>query len=259
MIAFLPGAGGDAPDLDVFRIGPDDPTQVKLIAYPGWRRYITEAYSADALIDDLCADIVRTIPTGPVRLVGVSLGGHLAYAAALRLRAQGREISGVCAIDSMMIQSSGPSAGWRKRALEQALEQMRERRLIDLWRFLRSRLWRGLARALGDGLPGTARRASRTVSVMATLDPIFEQELSMRLLLRLLAPALASIDRDPVALDAPAVLLRTPLHDASDAAWRRRCPCLNVREIPGKHHTLFDPENVGSLRQAFLSATPDWR
>ncbi len=43
-IAFLPGAGGDAPDLGVFREGPGDPNQVEAIDYPGWRRYVTEGY-----------------------------------------------------------------------------------------------------------------------------------------------------------------------------------------------------------------------
>src|SRR3954451_24399911 len=97
-IAFLPAAGGDAPDLDVFRGGPDDLSDIVVIDYPGWRRYVTEGYSADALIDDLAVKIAATIPAGPIRIVGVSIGGHLGYAVALRLQAQGRDIAGLCAI-----------------------------------------------------------------------------------------------------------------------------------------------------------------
>jgi len=258
-IAFLPGAGGDAPGLDVFRDGPDDPNQIEVIDYPGWRRYVTEGYSADALIDDLAFEIARRIPAGPIRIIGVSIGGHLGYAAGLRLRAQGREIAGLCAIDSTLIESSGPSAGWKRRALELALEQLRERRLGDLVRFMRSRFWRGLVRALGDRLPWMARRCSARLPLAFALDPVFEQELSMRLLIRTVAPWMASVDRNPVTLQAPAILLRTALAAGDDDAWRRRCPDINVFEIPGKHHTLFDAENVGTLHASFINATPNWR
>ncbi|MGC2774793.1 MAG: thioesterase domain-containing protein [Bradyrhizobium sp.] len=258
-IAFLPGAGGDAPDLAVFRDGPDDPNRVAFIGYPGWSRYVTDGYSADALIDELAAKIASRIPAGPIRIIGVSLGGHLGYAAGLRLQAQGREIAGLCAIDSMMIESSGPSAGWTQRALELALDQLRQRRLGDLGRFMRSRVWRGLARACGDRLPRIAQRCSASVSVAVALDPIFEQELNMRLLIRTVAPWLAAADRNPVALNAPAILLRTGLAAGHDGAWRRRCPDLHSFEIPGKHHTLFDAENVGALHETFIRATLDWR
>jgi thioesterase domain-containing protein len=258
-IAFLPGAGGDAPDLDVFREGPGDPNQVAAIDYPGWRRYVIEGYSADALIDDLAVEIARRIPAGPIRIIGVSIGGHFGYAVGLRLQAQGREIAGWCAIDSMMIESSGPSAGWRRRALEQALEQLRERRLSDLVRFMRSKFWRSLVRAVGDRLPWMARRYSASLPSVSALDPIFEQELSMRLLLRTVAPWIASVDQSPVALEAPAILLRTGLAAGDDEAWRRRCPNIEIFEISGKHHNLFDAGNVGTLHEVFIGATRGWR
>ena len=68
---FLSGAGGGVPDLDVFRDGADDPNRVEAIGYPGWKRYVDEGYSADALIDDLAVEIVRRIPAGPIRIIGV--------------------------------------------------------------------------------------------------------------------------------------------------------------------------------------------
>ena len=74
-----------------------------------------------------------------------------------------------------------------------------------------------------------------------------------------MAPWIASLDREPVELKAPAVLLRTGLTASDDPAWRRRCPSIKICEIPGEHHTLFEAENIGSLREAFLTATRDWR
>jgi thioesterase domain-containing protein len=75
-IVFLPGAGGGLPDLGVFQDAAGDPAQIEAVGYPGWRRYVAEGYSADALIDDLATEIARRIPEGPIRIIGVSIGGH---------------------------------------------------------------------------------------------------------------------------------------------------------------------------------------
>jgi thioesterase domain-containing protein len=256
---FLSGAGGGLPDLDVFRDGADDPTLVEAIRYPGWKRYVVEGYSADALIDDLAVEITRRIPAGPIRIIGVSIGGHFGYAVGLRLQARGREIAGLCAIDSMMIASSGPSAGWRQRALGQAFELLRGRRFSDFARFLRSKFWRALSRAFGDRLPSMAQRCSATLPLVFALDPILEEELSMRLLVRAAAPWTASLDRNPVALEAPAILLRTGFAAGDDDAWRHRCPDIEIFEIPGEHHNLFDAQNVGTLHETFINATRSWQ
>jgi thioesterase domain-containing protein len=258
-IVFLSGAGGGAPDLAVFRDGANDPTRVEVIGYPGWRRYVAEGCSADGLIDDLAAEIVQKIPTGPIRIVGFSIGGHFGYAVACRLLAQGRDIAGFCAIDSTMIESAAPSAGWKGRALEEALELLGELRLADLARFMHSKFWRALLRALGDRLPSTARRYATSLSLVCALDPILENELSMRLLIRLAAPWIASLDRNPLALNAPAILLRTEVAVNDDKAWRRRCPEIEIFEISGKHHNLFEPGNLGRLHEVFIRATRGWR
>jgi thioesterase domain-containing protein len=257
-VIFLPGSGGGSPDLNVFRKSPDDVTRFESIGYPDWRRYAAESLSADAIIAELVAQIVLKVPQGPIYIIGLSIGGHFGYAAALRLQAAGREVAGLCAIDSFMIVSSEPSAGWKSRALAQGFELLRKRRFGELMRFLRSKFWRALLRLAGSRLPGLLRRFSSSSPSVSAFDPIFEGELSMRLLIREVAPWIASLDREPVALKAPAVLLRTRLTAGDDAAWRRRCPNIEIVEITGQHHTLFEPENIGSLRDAFVTATRDW-
>jgi hypothetical protein len=260
-IIFLSGAGGGAPDLGVFREGVEDVTRVEVIGYPGWKRYVAHDFSAEVLIAELAARIVTKVPHGPIRIIGLSIGGHFGYAIGLHLQAMGREISGVCAIDSFMIASSEPSAGWKGRALVQGVELILQRRIGDFARFLRSKFWRALVRLAGGRLSGLLRgfASSRWLPSVLTFDPMFEEELSMRLLVREVAPWLVSLDREPVALKAPAVLLRTPLTASDDPAWRRRCPNMEIVEIPGLHHTLFELENVGSLREAFFAATRGWR
>lgn len=259
-LVFLPGAGNHEPDLEMLRSGPDDRTRFETIYYPGWRRFVGDDFSADAMIDQLAGDIAAKVPRGPIRIVGLSIGGHFGYAAALRLQAVGREIGGFCAIDSFMIESEAPSEGWKGRALAEGMELLRKRRMGEFVAFVRSKFWRAVIRLTHGRLAPLMRRfsSSGSGSAVSAIDPVLEQELSMRLLLRETAPWLASLDRDPVALMAPAILLRTPRTSGDDRAWLRRCPDMNIHEVTGGHHSLFEPENVSSLRQAFLAATSAW-
>lgn len=260
-IIFLSGAGGGTPDFAAFSTRPDDTGRFVPIAYPDWRRSAAEGFSADGLIVELAEQILTKVPQGPIYIVGLSIGGHFGYAAALRLQEMGREIAGLCAIDSFMIISAEPSAGWQGRALAEGLQLLRERRFSEFIRFVRSKFWRALLRLAGGHLPRLfqAFSSSGKLPSVSGLDPILEKELTMRLLVRETAPWIASLDREPVALNAPTVLLRTGLTAGDDEAWRRRCPNIEIFEITGQHHTLFEAENIGSLREAFLTATRDWR
>jgi thioesterase domain-containing protein len=259
-IVILSGAGGGTLDPTIFREGIGEVTPIKTLSYPGWRRYIENGFSAEVLIGDLVARIATWVPRGPICIVGNSIGGHFGYAAALRLEAAGREIAGFCAIDSFMVSSAAPSAGWKGRALARGSELLRKRRIGEFSGFLHSRFWRALFRLSGSRLPSLLRAApSGWLPWVLRFDSTLENELSMRLLLRETAPWIASLDRQPIALKGPAVLLRTKLTASDDAAWRRRCPGINVIEVPGDHQTLFEPENIGSLSQSFIAATLNWR
>ena len=222
-------------------------------AIPAGGAIVAEGFSAEGLIADLAEQIVTKVPRGPIRIVGLSIGGHFGYAAALRLQAMGREIAGLCAIDSFMIVSSEPSAGWQGRALAEGLELLRGRRFGEFTRFLRSKFWRALLRLAGGRLPRLLQgfSSSGKLPSVSGLDPIFEEELRMRLLVRETAPWIASLDREPVALKAPTVLLRTGVTAGDDDAWRRRCPNIEIFEITGQHHTLFEAENSAHCARPF--------
>jgi len=254
---YLPGGGGGGEhDLAVFAQGLEYPVHFETVPYPGWRRYVKEDFSADALVAELTAEIARRVPAGPIRLLGLSIGGHFAYAAALRLQKQGREIALLCAIDSFMVASAEPSAGWRRRALSDAFDLIKKRRYKDFARLLRSKVWRALLRLAEGRLAGVLRKSSGKGELPGVLrgDAVAEHELSLRLLLRETNPWIAQLDHDVVPLTAPAILLRTPATATHDAAWRRRCPEITIREVQGKHLTLFEPENIGGLRDAFSFA-----
>jgi len=260
-IVFLPGAGGSAPNLSLLRAGPADNTRFVAISYPGWKRYVADDFTPDKLIQELSEHIIAIVPAGPIAMIGVSLGGHLCYAAALRLRALGRDVAGICVIDSFMVSSADINSGWVQRALADALDLLKKRQFREFFRQLSQRFWRALLRLAGGRLSGLIRRYLRTGAGAndAKSGSLFEFELSMRLLLRALAPWLATLDQHPIALETPAALLRISLTRDDDAAWRRRCPHMEIFEIPGGHHTLFDPENIDALRAVFSAATRGWR
>src|ERR1700691_5248009 len=86
-IVVFPGSGGGAPNLNIFRKMDDDAAGTEVIEYPGWRRYIERDFSAEAWMMDLAIHITNRVPSGPIRIVGVSIGGHFGYAIAVRLQA----------------------------------------------------------------------------------------------------------------------------------------------------------------------------
>jgi thioesterase domain-containing protein len=256
-IYFPGGGGGGEQDMATFAARLEDPIHFEAIAYPGWQRYVQPDFSAEAFVKEITAEIARRVPTGPIHLLGLSIGGHFAYAAALQLQQMGREIAFFCAIDSFMIASSQPSPGWQRRAIADALHLLKQGRAKEFARLLRSKAWRAILRMTGGRLAGILQRFSGRGNLPAIFnsDSVAEHELSMRLLIRAAAPWIAALDRNPLALTAPAILLRTQASAVHDAAWKVRCPSIVIREVPGKHLTLFEPENIHHLRNAFMAAS----
>jgi thioesterase domain-containing protein len=115
LFVYLPGAGAGEADLTVLRGSLGEAFRFEIVDYPGWRRYVDPGFSANVLVAELADQISTKLPQGPILIAGASLGGHFAYAAALQLQRMGREIGGLCAIDTFMIDSSGPSDGNRAR------------------------------------------------------------------------------------------------------------------------------------------------
>ena len=255
-IVFLPGAGNHPPDLKRLLNGPHDSLRFEVIFYPSWRRYVGDGFSTEGMIAELVSAIAQKVPRGPIHIVGLSIGGHFGYAAALRLRAAGREIGGFCAIDSFMIETEAPTKGWVRRAAAEALELWRKGRFREFGELMRSKFWRALLRLQGL-LP--RRMNSPRGGALAKLDPMLEREMGMRMMLRAIMPWLARLDDDPVLLDAPSFLIRTPVTAGDDDAWRRRCSKLKIYEVAGHHQNLFEAENVGLLREAFAKARREWR
>jgi thioesterase domain-containing protein len=257
-IIVLPGAGGEAPVPELFRAGRNDLRHVEAMRYPGWPRYIEEDFTAEALIADLVTEISHKIPRGPVCIVGLSIGGNFGHVVAQRLEAMGREVTGFCAIDATIIP---PRRRWGGHALADGWSLLRQRRIGEFVRFSRSFFWRHLLRSVHGQLPSLLRNSASSARLPSSfaVDPLLEKELGMGLLMRKIAPWIASLDGKSVVLKAPTVLLRNPSNANNDAAWRLRCPGIRIVEIPGQHETIFDSGNVDELNKSFIAATRCWR
>jgi thioesterase domain-containing protein len=250
LVIVLPGAGNMVPDLTMFA-APGDTICFKTIDYPGWQRFVERGFSIEVLVSELASQIAAMVPRGPIRILGFSLGGHFGYAAALALQARGREISGFCAIDSFIIP---PTA--QRTPVRNSYRVLRDGRFGD---FLR----RAMIRSTGDRLPSLLRGFAPSGRLSAS----FAEEVRMQLLIRQAEPWIRSLDIEPVALKAPAILFRTPESAGDDGAWHQRCPGVEIFEIPGDHRTIsevleksrnlkttFAPKIIGTIRESFLNA-----
>lgn len=256
-IIILPGASGHAPDCAPFCADPSERDRFVALGYPSWEGYAEGGLTGEALIAALAADISHHIPQGPVGLLGVSIGGHFAYATALRLESLGCAVAGVCIIDAGAI-AVARSTHWKARLISNATDLLRRGRPGEVLSLIRHLAWRGLFRLAGDSLPRLARDHVARLSRIGKADPVFAEELSMRLLIRITAAWMPSLDDQAADLRAPAVLLRTSASVSNDALWRLRCSNLRIIEIPGNHETMFEAENVAALRSAFLAGTAAW-
>jgi thioesterase domain-containing protein len=249
-IVILPGAGG-IEEIDAFRAEIERVTPFETVCYPTWRHHQAGAFQGWHLVEQLAAQITEWVPHGPIRIVGYSIGGHLGYATGLHLQARGREISGLCAIDPFM----------NSRAFTKGWQLIREMKFGELIRLSTLKFRRMLLRTANGGLIKRTRRSdpSDTSPSIWGLNSDSRAEANMLLWLRDAAAWIASLDREPIALRAPAILLRTPLFAVDDPIWQRRCLNIAIHEVSGQHLTLFGPDNIGSLRDAFVGATRDWR
>ena len=256
-IAVLSGAGGGVPDPRAFAATPAETARFAPLVYPGWRRYAEEGFSAQALVHEFADEIAGW--GGRVAILGISLGGHLGYAVALRLRRMGVEVAGICAVDSFLIASAEVRPGSAGRHLARLSALAKGASPARLGTEARALFWRALLRLAGDRVAPLARRGRGLIQAICAADPVFENELNMRLLMRAAAPWLGELDRDPVPLSGRAAHLRTVSVAQSDRVWRARCPNIAILEIPGDHDSLLDPQNFAGMRRAFASATRDWR
>jgi thioesterase domain-containing protein len=257
-VVVLSGAGGGTPSCEPFRAGYGEDATFAVLTYPDWQRHLDNGFGFGALVDEIVRQMQAHVPDGSIRILGVSLGAHFGYAAAIELQKRGRSVSDFCAVDSFVVHGSGATAspGWVGRALKLWTRLLSEWKFAELSQAMNTRLWRALLKLDRNSLLRVLRslRKSGIMEPLIRASPLLAYELNMRLLIQVSHEGLARLDKDPPVLAAPAILLRTVYSAGADDYWRRRFPAIQICEIPGDHDTMFDPKNVPEMSRIFFEA-----
>jgi acetoacetyl-CoA synthetase len=224
-VIFVHDAWGD---LDVYwpaaqlltGAGPVQGVRTDLHRADGSRRSIPELAEIEA------EEIQRAVPAGPVRLIGHSFGGLMAYEIAGRLADAGREVDFVGLLDSLP-----------PRAVMTPLE-----RAVSLQAVRLAAVLPGLrAQPLGTVLHGHFRPTALPEDgrTFRESGAVYGDHVLRR-------------------YDGPVTYFRArrriPAAQNMLRAWRRVAPRLGVVDIPGAHHDLLGEANVAGTAAAISRA-----
>ena len=251
----LPGLNGDEPLLAMFRADLSDRLRVVTLGYPSWRQSAGRE-GLEWLADRLAARIAKESPPGPVRLAGYSFGGVVAAAVAAKLLATGREVGFLGLIDAAAAVPAEPLHGAALRRAIAGQGVMRqalvERRLSDvLGMTLATALaYPALAPVLGwlARLPRPPLPLRLRFAGGAWLNSLLRAEASR---------AWLASGRGRLPGSVRAVLFRSAQHEpgeAEDLGWSARCERLEIVEVPGSHHGMFDAGHRAVLAERFARA-----
>jgi acyl-CoA synthetase (AMP-forming)/AMP-acid ligase II/thioesterase domain-containing protein len=258
-VFMIPGLSGDTPLEGGFRASCAPSLRVTVVDLPDWPDMVEPGFTMEHIIERAAAEIATRAPTGPVRLVGYSLGGHIAFGAAQLLTEMGREVAFLGILDT----SNAP----RPNVVPRGTPPIRFLRLIrwEIHNFLRfARLgmamdWAGQVAAKLLAHPGKRWRLRVAAGIrhiplpsnFAMFVNIYMGEL---LRTRLLNSWQAGCVRRHW-LTVPVVLFCSEEHTEdvpTDLGWRLMCPNLRVVKVRGVHATMLRPPYVRELSACFI-------
>jgi thioesterase domain-containing protein/acyl carrier protein len=237
---------------------------LEVIRIGGWRDWIKRGLDFDGLVDLACQHIEAVGTDTPMRLVGHSQGGQLAYASALRLVCAGRQVMFVGLFDSNL-DSTGPQTFAKTTVAGSALHYAsryigaRARGRKDLYPSgdTRIRVTRRLLRLCSG--PAEQRKLLTVIERFGgvlfrgsggiALENYIQSQLFSRMWDAWLAKNGAAYP-----LDSPVFLFRSGEAGPADLGWRARCSDLRIVPVLGGHITMFDAEHVGDLISHFIAA-----
>jgi amino acid adenylation domain-containing protein len=251
VVFFMPGYGGDEPRLGRFRAACANMLDIRPLHYPALPRLADADASFDSISAHVADQIDRAQPEGPVALAGYSVGGDVAYCAALRLVERGRAVGLLAIFDTDTGGDAPPTAAAVPRSIWQRLG-----RLVPIVRrgdwneliaglFPAGRVVRPPLVHIVRGLAGFRRigTANLTFYLKRHLHEAFVQAHHSAWL------SLGVVRR----VAAPIVLFRSQQEGRTtdDLGWRSRADRLTVVDVPGNHLTMFGPNEVDELASAF--------
>jgi len=267
LIFLCPASHGDSPYLAEFRRRCGDGVRLVTVDYPDWRGCVAVGFGLGSLVDAVCAEVKVQAPAGPVRLAGFSMGGMVAYEAAVALEAAGREVSFLGILDAAAPGARGP---------EMAPEGAPPDRLRAWWwtidQLRAARREHKLTRRLGRlaAAPCTVSRAAPLLRViagraarvttrpdLASLGDWTGYYLAELLRIAACRRAIPYDRRGEAKLRAPTVLFQcaAPHSDAApDFGWSLVVEDLTIVAVPGNHFSVMTQPHVASTAALFVAA-----
>jgi thioesterase domain-containing protein/acyl carrier protein len=235
LIFLFPAGGGHmGPGLIRFREQCATTLNFEIVRSGDWRDWIKHDFDFDKLATRACSHIETIQAEGPVRLVGYSLGGPLAYVSALTLSRSGRRVEFVGLLDS----------GVRMRGKNIHNKGARVRLVRALWRQCRGPVeQRKLLMLL----------AQNDVLFRGAGGVVLNNYLRMLLFAELWGNWFAQNGRSQ-RLDSPVLLFRADRPGPPDRGWKDCCSDLTVIPVAGDHITMFDAEHLEGLVTRFVTA-----
>lgn len=252
-ILFLfPGSVGYGPSMAAFGGEMGRAVRVVPIRYPGLEAILDGRETVAAMTDIAFAQIKAAQPRGDVRLLGYSLGGAVAFEAAGRLLADGRQVRFLGILDT--------NVGGRRHqpgeTMARAIQRIRTHR-VTAYRLLcravakaATRLhWEaGFARLLATALPG------RLAATRFMLRLELEEILRMRAMGRWIG-SVHSAGASEQPLPIAGTLFRCERRGLSDdLGWRRMLGELKIVPIAGGHLDLVVAPHLAHNLPLILAA-----
>jgi thioesterase domain-containing protein len=251
-VFFLPGLfGEDDPEIAKFC----EPIRASLdflpVGYFDWAQHVETRCDFAILAEHVLKQIETRMPTGPIRMAGYSLGGHLAFATALSLEAKGRRVESLAILDAPLDFASlkGPLSKRLRARTEQILS-------FNVRGGLASVIGKVLIRERSRPILHSLLRY-RNTALPFHFETDLHRKLTMQLVRRLHDGWWEKTLQEANPLQAPWNLFRSQEHEASereDLGWAPYCRNLRVIHVAGTHRGMLDPAVSGPFRAAFIDA-----
>ena len=255
ILYFFPGAGplGDVA-ATLGRLCPE--VEVVGITYPEWQNLTDSERAMDHVLEGAERQVRAKASSGPVLIVGYSLGAQIGWGFAHGFQRAGGTVAFFGAINGRVATTDKPRRRWLRRAVRDFASDLLRGDIRAVAAFISSRFSRLLQRAAGSDLPKMAGRWARRGRLpwLLSRNPVFETELNMRLLIRAAVPWTQRIESELPPLDCPSLFVRGPDDEAFDGRWRSLCPRLDIRAVTSSHLAILQPPNfqevVGLIKAA---------
>lgn len=248
-IFLLPGLSGEA--LDVFWEPARSALDLVPVSYLDWTDLIEAGCDGRALARHVLRQIENRMPAGLIRMAGYSIGGHLAYSAAMELQAQGRIVSSVVILDATVHLGAVPQS-FRVRMRERMESLLPFNFRAGLASILAKLLVREACRPLLHRFSGY-----RHVPLPFHFERYLHNKITMQLVRRIHPAWWQTLLRQSPSLEAPAYLFRSEDHrpeEGEDLGWAGLCRNLKVIAVVGTHGSMLEPPNDARLRIALIDA-----